>query len=283
MGSGIEKALRRTQNKTLAQKNISDKSIARITGKRSKDISRRVEAQRSLSRMEDSYQLSPDELTEQRIISASTADTPVGNAMRELRGKIVKEFGDEGLVISIVSIVPNSGSSFVTLNLAAAIAFDESKSALVIDCNIDRTANQHPFGDKEVGIGISDYLENDDIDEADIILASGIKRVRYVPAGSEFGNAAEQYNSVKFQQFIDTASSRYDNRYVILDTPPILESADTSILVDLSDAVILVLPYGKVGVRQLEDALSIIGKDRIMGVVMNDEPGIGSYLGNPRN
>jgi Mrp family chromosome partitioning ATPase len=101
-----------------------------------------------------------------------------------------------------------------------------------------------------------------------------------VPAGSESGNAAEHFNSIRFQQFIDAASSRYENRYVILDTPPILESADTSILVGLSDAVILVVPYGKITSRQMQDALDIIGKDRIMGVVINNEPDLKSYFGN---
>jgi protein-tyrosine kinase len=267
MSTGIEKALERAR---LAQSD--NKSIARITGKRSKDISRRVDAQKSLARMEDGLLLTPEELSEKNIISTRTADTPVGNALRELRGKIIKEFGDEGLVIAVASVVPNSGASFISLNLAAAIAFDESKSALIIDCNIDRSNSHEAVAADSARIGISDYLENDDIDEAEIICATGIKRVRYVPAGSEFGNAAEHYNSIKFQQFIDNASSRYDNRYVILDTPPILESADTSILVDLSDAVILVIPYGQVSNRQLADALDIIGKERVMGIVMNDEP-----------
>jgi protein-tyrosine kinase len=266
MSTGIEKALERAR---LAQSD--NKSIARITGKRSKDISRRVDAQKSLSRMEDGFLLTPEELTEKHIISTRTADSPVGNSLRELRGKIVKEFGDEGLVIAIASVIPNSGASFVSLNLAAAIAFDESKSALIIDCNIDRSNSYESVTADRTRIGISDYLENDDIDEAEIIHATGIKRVRYVPAGSEFGNASEYYNSIKFQQFIDNASSRYDNRYVILDTPPILESADTSILADLSDAAILVIPYGHVSNRQLADALDIIGKDRVMGIVMNDE------------
>lgn len=278
MSTGIEKALNRAQQKGSGDGKGAKKSIARITGKRSKDISRRVSAQKSLSRMEDEYLLSTDELTESHIISTRTADTPVGNALRELRGKIIKEFGDEGLVISIASIVPNSGVSFISLNLAAAIAFDESKSALIIDCNIDRSSSGRSVNNDETIPGISDYLESDNIDEADIIQQTGIKRVRYVPAGSEYGNAAEHYNSIKFQQFIDNASSRYDNRYVILDTPPILESADTSILIGLSDAVILVLPYGKVSSRQLEDALDVIGKERIMGVVLNNEPDMGLHL-----
>jgi len=278
MSTGIEKALDRARLKGSGDIKGSSKSISRITGKRSKDISRRVDAQKSLSRMEDGMLLTPEELSEKHIISTRTADTPVGNALRELRGKIIKEFGDEGLVISIASIVPNSGVSFISLNLAAAIAFDESKSALIIDCNIDRNSLSQSVRNDEANIGISDYLESDDIDEADIILQTGIKRVRYVPAGSEYGNAAEHYNSIKFQQFIDNASSRYDNRYVILDTPPILQSADTSILIGLSDAVILVLPYGKVSSRQLEEALDIIGKERIMGVVLNNEPEMGLYL-----
>lgn len=279
MNSGIEKALKRAKPGSGRPDAAPSKSIARITGKRGKDISRRLEAQKSLAKMEELDLLSPDELTARKIISSKSADSSVGNAFRELRGKILKEFGDEGLVISVISIEPDGGSSFVAINLAAAIAFDESKSSLVIDCNIDRQSPSQSLNESRAAIGLSDYLENDDIEAADIIMPTGIKRVRYVPVGSIYGNAAENYSSIKFQQFIDTASSRYDNRYVILDTPPILESADTSILVGLSDAVILVIPYGKVSSKQMEDALDVIGKEQIMGVVMNNEPDIGSFFG----
>jgi Mrp family chromosome partitioning ATPase len=271
MDSGIEKALRRARPEGGQKSDTNGMEIARISGKRSKDISRRVEAQKSLAKMDETYLLSPNELSDLRLISTKTADSPVGNAIRELRGKILKEFGDEGLVISVLSIERGGGSSFVALNLAAAISFDESKSSLVIDCNIDRKTSVLNRVDG-YEFGLSDYLENDEIDEADIIVPTGMKRVRYVPPGSSFGNAAEHYNSIKFQQFIDTTSSRYENRYIILDTPPILESADTSILVDLSDAAILVIPYGRISSKQFEDALNIIGKERVMGVVINDEP-----------
>jgi len=272
MSSGIEKALRRAKPEGARKSSKRSQAIARISGKRSKEISKRVEAQKALEKMDDSYQLSTEELTDSKIISLKTADTPVGNAMRELRGKLIKEFGDEGLVITVLSIGKGGGGSFISINLAAAIAFDESKSSLVIDCNIDRDANGKAQFDDDLSIGLSDYLESDDIDEAEIIQPTGIKRVRYVPSGSAFGNAAEHYNSVKFQQFIDAASSRYENRYIILDAPPVLESADTSILVGLSDAAILVIPYGRISGKQVEDALNIIGRERIMGVVINDEP-----------
>jgi len=281
MSSGIEKALERARLEEGGQRSAPGKSIARITGKRSKDISRRLEAQKSLAKMRESYLLPYEKLTERRIISGKTSDTPVGNSLKELRAKIIKEYGDEGLVISILAVDAQGGGSFVALNLAAAIAFDESKSALVIDCNMNSQSADYANKDYlegEVAVGLSDYLENDDIEESDIILPTGIKRVRFVPAGSESVNFAERFSSIRFQQFIDTASSRYDNRYVILDAPPILESADASILVELSDAVIIVLPYGEVSKRQLEDALAIIGRDRITGIVINNEPELSSYL-----
>lgn len=280
MSSGIEKALERARpGNDRRRAEGSSKSIARMSGKRSKDIARRIDAQKSLSKMDESFLFSADQLADKKIISAKKADTPIGNSFRELSGKIIKEFGDEGLVIAIISLEADGGSSFVAINLAAAIAFDESKSALVIDCNIDRYSILQSQLDDEVALGLSDYLENEDIDEDSIIRSTGIKRVRFVPTGVGYGNAAEHYNSIKFQQFIDTTSSRYDNRYIILDTPPILESADTSILAGLSDVVILVVPYGKITGNQLEDALDIIGKDQIMGVVVNNEPDLAGYLG----
>jgi Mrp family chromosome partitioning ATPase len=66
--------------------------------------------------------------------------------------------------------------------------------------------------------------------------------------------------------------ARYDDRYIFMDAAPITESADTRILVELCDFVLLVVPYGRVTKNRIQEAADAIGKDKLLGIVFNDVP-----------
>jgi len=272
MSSGIEKALEKSRRRGGRNMVVAPSGRELGSPGRRADLTRRIEARRALARMEEPELLDQAALEQRKIIHPEMMDTPTGNAIREIRTKIFKSVGEEGMVISVIPIVPESGASFVAWNLAAAIALDESRSALVV--GFDFVTPEEGGSEADTVIGIGDYLEeeSDEIQESDIIYPSGIRRVRHVPAGYSRSNMAEKLNSIKLQQFIHSVASRYDNRFVILDAPPLMESADSVILGEMSDACILVLPYGRLTKKQFADALDIIGRDSVFGVVLNDVP-----------
>jgi Mrp family chromosome partitioning ATPase len=110
------------------------------------------------------------------------------------------------------------------------------------------------------------------MDIADIIYPVGIPRLRVVPAGDHREVPVEYFTSARMQQLMQVVKQRYNERYVILDSPPISQSADLQILMELCDYVILVVPYGKVTEAQLADAAKTIGEKKLMGIVFNSEP-----------
>lgn len=65
---------------------------------------------------------------------------------------------------------------------------------------------------------------------------------------------------------------RYRERYILIDAPPMTASADTQILADLCDFVVLVVPYGRVTHAQVDSCIKAIGDKKLVGVVFNDEP-----------
>ena len=70
--------------------------------------------------------------------------------------------------------------------------------------------------------------------------------------------------------FIDNLKTRYPDRYLILDAPPIGVSAEARILTELSDLVVLVVPYGRVNEAQVAAAVDTIGEDRLAGIIFNN-------------
>lgn len=74
------------------------------------------------------------------------------------------------------------------------------------------------------------------------------------------------------KQLLESIKQRYRERYIILDAPPMTESADTQILAELCDYIVLVVPYGRVTESQMDVWAKAIGEKKLIGIIFNNEP-----------
>jgi len=230
-----------------------------------------VRASEAIARMHELEIRSRGELAENRIIYPEMAGNGTVQAFREIRTKILQRTKGRNGVIMVTSVTGGGGSTFVTLNLGAAFAFDAGKTALLIDCNLRNPWLQTLLKD-ESPPGLMDYLENADKDIAEIIHPVGIERLRVIPAGGRRDIPAEYFTSPRFKRMFENIRRRYAERFVILDAPPMTDSADTKILADLCDYVLLVIPYGRVTQEQIDESIKTIDSEKFLGVVFNNEP-----------
>ena len=232
---------------------------------------RRADQRRAIASMDDGALHTAEFLDERRIIHPGMAQTELANRFRELRTRLFELRPAGNFSLLVTSVVPRGGSTFTGLNLAAAIALDESRTAVMIDANLDEPRLQELLDLRPEG-GLADYLEDDTLDVAGILYPSGIPRLRVIPMGRRRQGAEEFFTSARMQRFMDDVQSRYPDRYVVVDAPALSESADARILADLCDYTLLVVPYGRVTLPQVEQAVANVGRDRLAGIVMNDEP-----------
>lgn len=237
----------------------------------STDMTQRASSRAEIARMEEAAPISNEAMAHNKIVHPEMEDGRVLNAFRELRTKIIQKSLNGNGVIMVTGVTLGDGASFVARNLAAAFALDTSKTALLLDCNLK---NPQYDGINSAGakLGLTDYLESEDISVDKIIHRPGIDRFRMIPSGVQCEVPAEYFTSMKMGKLLVQLKQRYPERYVILDTPPITESADTSIVADLCDHVLLVVPYGKVTEMQVGAAVKAIGQHKLIGVVFNNEP-----------
>jgi len=235
------------------------------------DLELRETKTREIALMDDPHILSEGELALRKIIHSDMENGKIANSFRELRTKILHKSKGENKTIMVTSPTSKGGSSFVSVNLAAAFSFDESKTSLLIDCNIKSPGLSKllPNGSNH---GLTDYLESVELDVAEIIHSTGIKRLRIIPAGEKRETTTEYFTSAKTRKMLDGMSERYPDRYIVLDSPPILESADTHILAELCDYILLVVPYGKHSQSQIKEAIQSLDGSKLIGVVFNNEP-----------
>ncbi|MHB8534186.1 MAG: P-loop NTPase family protein [Sulfuricaulis sp.] len=274
--SKIEEALKkiRAQGNEGAQKGMIDTRRQLV---KSADPSLESRPQHQIVRMSEPRSLSKTELINSRIIFPAMDDTEVVNAFREARTKILQATGGRNCSILVTSVSNTAGCSFVALNLAVAFTFDEARTALLMDCNIQHPA-YHELMTGNPGPGLGDYLEDETIRVDQIIHPVGIPRLRIIPAGREPTPDREYFTSQRMLQLLKGVRERYPDRYVIMDSPPIMEAADTRILAEVSDYVLLVVPYGRSTEVQIAAAVKAIGKQKLLGIIFNDEPRLPKLL-----
>ena len=224
-----------------------------------------------ISMMREPRILSPEELDARKIIYPDMKDRDVVDSFRELRTKLIKIGGSNNFITMVSSTSPKGGASYVALNLAAAFAFDHSKTALLIDCNL-REPRIHSYLGLEPDFGVTDHLEDPSVTIDKIIYSSGIPRLRVIPVGKQRESSSEFFTSLRMREFLIAVQRRYPDRYIVIDAPHVGGGAspDASILSDLCDQIVLVVPHGGVTAAQVVDAASAVSQEKIAGVVVNN-------------
>lgn len=235
-------------------------------------LSRRAEASRHMARMNEGHALAPSRLEERRLIHRNESVRKQANAFRELRTCLLALGGGKNFVTLVAPVSEGCGGSFVARNLAAAFAFDDTKSALLLDCDVRKPSQHLALGVEPNDGGLVDYLYQPGLDIERILYQTGVPRLRLIPCGSEREVTGEIFSSSRMQSVMRSMHDRYPDRYMILDGPSVLGSPDARILADLADLVVLVAGYGRVTMESVDKAVANFDPSKIAGVVFNQRP-----------
>lgn len=224
-----------------------------------------------IARMTEPVRRSETELSTRRIIYPSMRDTSIRDTFRDLRTSVLQKAGSSNAIVLVTSTSEHGGGSFVARNLAAAIAFDENRTALLVDCNL-RAPTHEELVIGEDPLGLTDFLRDQDVAVAEIIHPSGIPRLRVIPIGRNKEPGSEYFALLKIQRLFRELKQRYRERFIVVDAPAVAVSADVRMLAELCDYAILVVPYAGSTETQIDAAVNAIGEQRLLGTIINDEP-----------
>lgn len=206
-------------------------------------------------------------MASRRIITLEKNKSGSAEAYRTLRTNVqFTKVDSEKKVIMITSAGPGEGKSSTTANLAVSLA-QSGKSVLIIDADM-RNPTQHKFFGLNNMEGLSNALVLDKKIEA-ICRETEAEGLKVLTAGPIPPNPAELLDSKKMKKLIGEAGSLFD--MVLIDTPPVIAVADSSILAQAVDGIILVVASGEVNrehVLQAKEQLEKVG-GKILGVVLN--------------
>ena len=223
----------------------------------------------SINEMAEIRRLDTEDLNAKKMVFPGMQQREVLNAFREIRTKLLQQSPKDNFVLLVSSICAEGGASFVSVNMAIAFALAENKTALIIDCNLYDPSISDMLV-LEPDFGLTDYLEDPELDIDDIIYSSGIPRLRVIPVGDKRESATEFFTGERMRRFINSIKKRYPDRYIILDVAPLSTSTDARILVDVCDFAVLVVPSGRTTESQIMAGIDAVSREKLGGIVFNN-------------
>lgn len=213
------------------------------------------------------------------LVTANDQGSPASEQYRKLKSLLVKlsKAGDFDKALMVTSAVAGEGKTITALNLAITMAQEFDHTVLLVEADIRKPSVLNYLGLKAQR-GLTDCVL-DGIDLKDVLVKTGIGSLSVLPAGWRVDNPVELFSSNRMQALFAEIKSRYNDRYVIVDTTPLLPFAEPSYIANMTGAVVLVVREGVTTTDKLNRSLEMLKNHNLLGVISNCVSRVNSLQG----
>ncbi|MGF1692183.1 XrtA-associated tyrosine autokinase [Photobacterium kagoshimensis] len=199
----------------------------------------------------------------------------INNEFRSIKQKLLENafgsgaaFHQNGNLVMVSSALPDEGKTFSAVNLALSLASEKDKTVLLVDADVIKPSVSHTL-DIDDKPGLIDYLVGNVSQLSDIIYPTSIPNLKLMPAGAFHHLNNELLASSKMEVLAKELASRYSDRVVVFDCPPLLGVVETVTLSKLLGQAMIVVEQDKTKIADVKAAVSQLNKDMAIGFIMN--------------
>jgi protein-tyrosine kinase len=207
------------------------------------------------------------------LVSLVAPDSIEAEQYRGLRYVVehMRKPGDgRGTLVAVCSPVSGDGKSVTAINLAGSLAQDREARVLLIEVDLRRpavTIGNHLTLRRSTGPGLVDAILDPSLALEQIVQYVPRFNLAVLPAGRCSSSPYEALKSPRFSELLGQARSRFD--YVILDAPPVVPVPDCRLIAASVDGFLMVVAARRTPRAALEEALGLIGPEKVLGLVFN--------------
>jgi capsular exopolysaccharide synthesis family protein len=210
--------------------------------------------------------LSVSPSAEGHLVSLSDSECPASEAFHLLGVRLRHMRRQRPLKkVLITSTIPQEGKSVVAANIACTLAQRTQQKVLLLEGDVRRPTQAKIFGIAHKP-GICEWL-NGERSLINSMYRLEVPGIWIFPAGSGAGNSLELLQSGAVTPMMEQLMNWFD--WVVIDSPPILPLADTSVWTNMADGILLVTRRGTTQKRQLKRGLEALGTPKLIGAVLN--------------
>lgn len=204
--------------------------------------------------------------SDNRLVSVTEGESLAAEKFRFLSVRLQHLRRDRPLKrLLITSTLPQEGKSTVCANLACTLARKTQQKILLVEGDVRRPSLSPLFGLKKLQ-GICDMQQAGFDMKASVYRLEGLN-LWFLPAGSSPANPLEVLQSGTLTAGLDQLAEIFD--WVIVDSPPVMPLADTSIWMRWAEGILLVTRQGVSEKQQLQRGLEALESKKLIGAVLN--------------
>jgi capsular exopolysaccharide synthesis family protein len=190
----------------------------------------------------------------------------VAEQFRTLRARLDSLAAERPVrVIAITSAVPGEGKTTAAANLAVVSALSVGRKVLLVDADLRRPKIQTALGLRPE-FGLAEVLNGQISLDRALVKVDGTN-LDVLPVRGTPSNPSELLAAERMRALVEELRRSYD--LVLFDTPPVLALPDAKILSEVADGVILVVRAGETPREDVEAALDVLDRRRVLGLVLN--------------
>ncbi|MBC7993753.1 MAG: AAA family ATPase [Rhizobacter sp.] len=193
----------------------------------------------------------------------------LAESFKMLRNQVLQRMRADGhTLLAVTSPRRIEGKSLTAVNLALTMAADYDSAVLLVDADLSGQGLQTIFG-LGGARGLSDHLTQG-VPISELLVNPGVPRFVVLPAGQEAVlNSSELLATKAAQQLIQEMKQRYRDRYIIVDLPPLLDTADALAFLPQADTTLVVIEEHTTSMQDMESMADLMAPFNLIGSVMS--------------
>jgi exopolysaccharide/PEP-CTERM locus tyrosine autokinase len=173
-----------------------------------------------------------------------------------------------GNLIMVTSALAGEGKSFTAINLAMSIATELDTTVMLVDADVARPSVLRVLG-LPPGPGLLDLVLDEKLDMSSVLLKTNIDKLSILPSGTPHERATELLASDAMIHLLENMASRYSDRIIIFDSPPLLLTTESRVLAAHMGQIVLVVRAESTMQSDVHHALSNIESCPVKMLVLN--------------
>ena len=217
-------------------------------------------------------------LRQNGLITPDNMTSAISNEFRGIKRRLLQKVRDPQTraavsnLIMVTSSLPGEGKTFSSINLALSLAAERGLQVLLIDADVIRPSVGNMFL-APPNEGLTDLLTGKVSHVSDVLhRCSDVPNLAVIFAGNPCANTPELISSAKMANLCKELSARYPDRVIVLDTPPVLASAEPAILASYVHHLVMVVAADQTDRHQLRKSLETIASCQSVSLLFNKAP-----------
>lgn len=171
-------------------------------------------------------------------------------------------------LIMVTSANPGEGKTQTAINLGVSIAMELDHTVLLVEADVLRPTLLDRMG-VQAQKGLLDVLTHRELDLADVLLKTNIPKLTLLPAGTASSRSTELLASTAMDELLEELASKYSDRVIIFDTPPLLSTTESRVLSTHMGQVVMVVEAGKTAISSVQQAFATVESHPVVLGMLN--------------